>query len=598
MVGGTDTLADIWDSGLDRISKTVLFLDVIGSVRLIEADEEGTVKRWLEFTHHLKNTVLPSHKGRLVKRLGDGLIIEFDDPVEAVFGAFAAISCLDEFNRGLPDQLHLSVRVGIHIGSFLSGADRDLYGREVNIAARIMDLASADEIVATIDVRDAIAGKMDIDIVDIGDCYLRNVTDPVRVFRLTKPGILPRIRPILNPDDLMPTVAVIPFGTSQTPQIDQALGDILAEEMIVALSRSPDINVTSRLSTSVFRERRAPLSEVGQALHADFVLSGTYHGDLKQVVLDLELAEVGSNKVVWAHRANESITALLQEREAIDGLASAVLRAIVNAEIRRARSAPIPTLRTYSLLMAAVALMNRPSQRDFHLAAQLLRTLMDRTSEISPTVMATMARWHVLRVQQGWSPSPMDDATDALRLTRSALDIDPANVLALVSEGFVLTNLAHRLDDAMDRYMEALSYNPNDATGRLLRGTLYAFRGEGARATRDTERALHLAPLDPHRYFFESLAASACIASGDNERALQLADQSLRSNRGHTSTLRVKAVAELRLERYEDARETVRKLMRLQPNLTISSWLKTSPSADFEVGRAFARSLHEAGVPE
>jgi tetratricopeptide (TPR) repeat protein len=246
--------------------------------------------------------------------------------------------------------------------------------------------------------------------------------------------------------------------------------------------------------------------------------------------------------------------------------------------------------------MAAIGLMHRPSRRDFGLADQLLQTLIGRTSD-SPAVSAIMARWHVLKVQQGWSDDPRREGQEALRLTQRALDSDPTNVSALVSEGFVLTNLMHRLEEAQERYEVALDISPSDALGRLLRGTLFAFRGEGAKAVRDTERALHLAPRDPHRYFFESLAASACIAAEDYERALALARQSLRSNRGHTSTLRVKAVAEYRLGEGDAARATVRELLRQQPDLTVSGWLRTAPSANFEIGREFARTLEEAGVP-
>ena len=150
----------------------------------------------------------------------------------------------------------------------------------------------------------------------------------------------------------------------------------------------------------------------------------------------------------------------------------------------------------------------------------------------------------------------------------------------------------------MAAYDIALSYSPNDSTGRLLRGTLHAFRGEGVEAMRDTERALHLTPLDPHRFFFYSLASSACIAGENYPRALELAQQSLRLNRTHTSTLRVKIVAQMRLGQEDGAHQTALELMRLQPRLTVSQWLATSPSADYDVGRKFADTLLKAGIPE
>jgi adenylate cyclase len=203
----------------------------------------------------------------------------------------------------------------------------------------------------------------------------------------------------------------------------------------------------------------------------------------------------------------------------------------------------------------------------------------------------------VLRVQQGWSLDPVQDAQLAFECTKRALDMDPENVLALVSEGVVMTNLMQDMDTAQERYDLALDISPNDADARLLRGTMYAFRGEGTRAMRDTERSLRLTPIDPLRFYFLSLAASACIAAEDYDRALELSDLSLRANSTHTSTLRVKAVALMRMKREDEARATGEKLMRLQPNLSVTQWLKNSPSGDFDIGRKFGETLIEIGVP-
>ncbi|MEL7526457.1 MAG: tetratricopeptide repeat protein, partial [Pseudomonadota bacterium] len=259
--------------------------------------------------------------------------------------------------------------------------------------------------------------------------------------------------------------------------------------------------------------------------------------------------------------------------------------------------APLPTLEGYAILFGAIALMNRLSLQDFELARELLDGLIERVPN-APAALAWKARWHVLKVQQGWADDPGLEAKLALDCTERALDIDPLNSAALVAEGFVRNNLLHDLDEAEELFDSALELTPNDATGRALRAGLYTFRGEGAKAAQDAEYALHLAPLDPNRFFFQAMAAGASLANNDNARALELAASSLRLNRSHTSTLRVKAVAEWRLGKHEEARKTLAKLLKKQPNFSISWWRKSSPAADFEMGRAFARSLKELGVPD
>jgi tetratricopeptide (TPR) repeat protein len=343
--------------------------------------------------------------------------------------------------------------------------------------------------------------------------------------------------------------------------------------------------------------RGAQEAEIGETLSAQFVVTGAYTSRNGGVQVDMKLTDVRSGRIMWSHRLHQALDEFVLEPAILSEIAAEIQRVMLQEEVRRALSSPMPNLESYTLLMSAVALMHRLSPGEFELSRQMLQTLIDRSSH-SPTAQAWMAKWHVLRVQQGWTDSPEREAKLARICTRKALASDPTNVPALVAEGFVLNNLMHRLDDAEERYDAALAQSPNDAMGRLLRGTLYAFRGEGAAAMRDTERALVLAPLDPHRFFFHSLAASACITAENYPRALDLATRSLRSNRAHTSTLRVKAVAEMRLGQGDAARETARQLMRRQPDLTVSKWLKTAPSADYAVGRAFAQSLREAGVPE
>jgi tetratricopeptide (TPR) repeat protein len=265
--------------------------------------------------------------------------------------------------------------------------------------------------------------------------------------------------------------------------------------------------------------------------------------------------------------------------------------------MKRALSAPIPSLEGYAILFGAIALLNRLSHQDFNLAGELLTGLIERIPN-APTALAWKARWHVLKVQQGWADDPGLEARLALDCTERALDIDPQNSGALVAEGFVRNNLLHDLDEAEDLFDCALELTPNDATGLALRAGLYTFRGEGPQAASDAERALHLAPLDPNRFFFQAMAAGANLANKDDARALELATSSLRLNRSHTSTLRIKAVAEWRLGRKDEAKKTLAKLLKKQPNFSVSWWKQSSPAADYEMGRAFARSLKELGVPE
>lgn len=582
---------------MESRAKAVLFADVVGSARLFKTDDDDAIRSWLTLLERVQADLLPEHRGRLVKNLGDGIFAEFQEVADAVRFAFAITVELDHVNASLPSGRKMHLRVGIDVGDVLTTQDNDLYGQHVNIAARLMSVARPGEIVATAEVRDALSNELDAEFEDIGECHLKNVAHPVRAFRVHPIGTHPSVVPLLRYEDLLPTVAVIPFAPRSRSRDHYTLGEVLAEELIVALSRSSELNVISRLSTTGFRMRESPLAQIGQTLKADFVLSGTYSGDRDHVVLDIELAEVKSGRVIWSSRVSESVPDLLKDAAAIYQIAKDCQNAILRTEMQLALSSPMQTLEAYSLLMSAVGLIHRLSRRHFGYAGELLEELIQRSSSQPATALAWKAKWHVLSVQQGWTDSPARETALALQCTQNALDYDPTNVPALVAEGFALTNLAHRLDEAEHRYDMALDYNPNDAMGRLLRGTLYAFKGQGEAAMSDTELALHLSPIDPHRYFYLSLAASAAVAAENYERALELSKLSLRSNRAHTSTLRVKAVAEMRLGKAPEAKLTVQELLTRQPDLTVHRWLETSPSASFKIGREFAETLKQAGLP-
>jgi adenylate cyclase len=579
------------------VVRTVLFVDLVESVRLMESNESDAVRRWRQFVATVQRDVLPTFTGRLVKSMGDGLMLEFPSVQPAIRSAFAIQRACTEGNVGVPPDRQMLLRMGAHVGQLIAD-EHDIYGRGVNLAARLTTLAGPGEIVVSADVRDQLIPVLDADIEDLGACYVKHVDEPVRAYRVGPPGP----RPVIEPGsaampELRPTVAVIPFTARGGDAAHQVLGEVLADEIISALSRTAEINVISRLSTTVFRGRDASLGEVSGYLNATYVLSGAYLVTGTQFNLSAELADAKGGNVVWATSLKGQVAGIVNGKDSlIDKAVAGVSAAVMARELQRAQSQPLPTLESYTLLMGAIALMHRLSLQDFDRAEQMLRTLTERAPR-QAIPWAWMAKWHVLRVQQGWAQDLELEARLAMDCTRRALDIDPRCSLALVVDGLVHTNLLKRLDVAQERYELALRVNPNDSLAWLLKGTLHAFKGEGKQAIEGTQRALRLSPLDPLRYYYDSLAATAALSAGQYERAIKLAGHSLRANRTHTSTFRALAISQWQLGRHEDARNTVVELMRLEPDLTVAKWIKRSPSSPYETGKQWSGALRSAGVP-
>jgi len=400
----------------------------------------------------------------------------------------------------------------------------------------------------------------------------------------------------LDPRDVLPTLAILPFrGDQQSPA--GIYGVFLADEIAKLLSVNADVNVISRMSTGTFGGHAISGKTARDKLKADFLLSGfvVHRGD--RVALSIEFSEAETGFVLWAERMQLPFDPMEPETEGLDLVVANIRQAITLNEVRRVSSRPLGELRRFSILHGAVGLMHRFSIRDFHKAHGLLEHLRSVAPK-HPAPLAWLARWHVLNSVQGWAPDPKVEAETAQDLTARALDIDPFHTLALVCEGQVQMHLVKDLDAAEQSYDTALSINPNDANGRGLRGMLLAFSDRGAFGKRDTERALHLTPLDPHRFMYLALAAGACIASEDYERALVLTKESLRLNPAHASSHRMLPVAYLGCAQEDKARVAAQTLIARQPDLRVSEWIKGAPSGAFQNGQRFAEMLRHLGVPE
>src|SRR5215470_7289965 len=179
--------------------RAVLLVDIVGSVRLIEQDEVGTITHWLAFVDHVKRTILARHNGRFIKSLGDGLLLDFDDVRSAVSAALAIQRERVRANAGRALDRQIMLRAGVEVSDVIVGDD-DILGHGVNLANRLMNLAGPGEIVVSQHVRDGITADLDADIEDLGDCYVRGLAEPIRAYRVGPPGPHPRIA--VTVDDL------------------------------------------------------------------------------------------------------------------------------------------------------------------------------------------------------------------------------------------------------------------------------------------------------------------------------------------------------------------------------------------------------------
>jgi class 3 adenylate cyclase/TolB-like protein len=573
--------------GTQAPMRALLALEVPPDARRTESEAS-----WSAMQDYLAHEVVPARGGRVVGRYAGGLLMDFPKARPAVTAAFAIQQAFGSGQLGRAAGASLP-RIGMQMRE-ASADESDTYSGGAGLATRLTAIAEPGQIVVSSTVRDELIPGLDADIEDLGERYLSDMNQPVRACRLGPPVQLDLEGGTVS-DELRPTIAVIPF--TEHGEGHQSLGEIIAEEVIAALSRSADLNVVSRLSTTAFRGRGATPSEIGSHLRANYVLSGAYRISSNVLVLATELAEAKTGRALWARDLKGSVEGIVEGNdELIDRLVAEASGAVMARELERTQAQSLASLESCTLLIGAIALMHRLSLHDFNKARDMLLRVVQRAPRHA-VPHAWLAKWHVLRVWQSWSDDVASDTRLALDHTKRALDNDSHCTLALAIDGFAHTNLLKALDVAQSRYDLALQLNPNDSLAWLLRGMLHAFKGEGKQAVKEANRALRLSPLDMHRYFYDSLAGGAEIAAGHYERAVELTQRSLRANRMHASTFRMLAIAQWQLGRRDEARATVAELMKIEPTLTASKWLEMSPSSDYPIGRLCADALRQAGVP-
>lgn len=571
---------------LQRQRRALLVADVVESVRLMLDDEAGQIERWRRFVDEVQRQVLPATGGRLVKSLGDGFLLEFDTVPQAVKAS------LDM--QGLAQaEAPMQLRIGIHAADVVVD-ELDLWGTGVNLVSRVATLAGPGEIVVTSEARDQLWAGLDAEIEDLGDCYLKHFSEPVRVYRLGPAGAKPVMEPAAAAALLPPTVAVIPFDCEAQPVI----GELLADAVIAQLSLSADLRVLSRLSCAAFARRTRLAQEIGSTLGAGYIVSGSIMVLGERLLLGVELCESRQGSVLWAERRHGELSDLLRrDSDLVGQVAGPVHQAILQREVERARSLPLPSLESCTLLFGALNLMHRQSRSDFDRSRQLLEHLAERHGR-SATPRAWLGKWYALAAAQGWSEDPQRDAAQARHTVDQALAREPSNALAWAVKGLLEAYVDADFQAASLAYEQALANNPNESLAWLFLSTLQAWRGEQSAAAESAERALQLSPLDPMKYYYDSLAGAAMLGARRYERAIELSLRSARSNRAHHSTFRVLAMAQMLGGKGQEARGTISDLLQRDPGFTLKTFLRNSPwrfSPDVDL---LVEALREAGVPQ
>lgn len=582
--------------GLPRERLALLCVDMVESVRLMQAHEDAVIELWQSFVLEVHREVFVAQGGQLVKSLGDGLLASFGSPAGAVRAAFELQRRMARRQAGLPAGCDVRLRVGLHAADVVR-TDFDLLGRGVNLVARLTAAAGPGETVASEDLRASLVGGLDADWEDLGEVYLKHLDQPVRLYRLERAqgdaAALPPDRTALQP-----TLLVAPLAPLRPGDPQAALhGELVADALATALGRGGALRVLSPLSARRLRGRGADALAVGAHMGAGYLCSGECQVRGERLQLHLRLTEVATGQSVWQGGGQGAVAELFDaEGPLLPRLAGALRAALVQREVHHAVERPLPNLHSATLLLGAVELMHRQSRWAFEHAGQLLAHLTERHPRHAQPA-AWRAKWHVIGVAQGWSGQPAEEAARALQLSDTALALEPASALAWSIRANARAYIRHDHDAALADCLRAISVHPSEPLAWLYLGVISGWRGDAARAREGAAQALSLSPQDPMGYYFDVLAAAALLGAGDDAESVRLARRSLRANREHLPTHKVLAIGLALNGQTDEARQVVQGLRLREPGFSVATFRERSPWGRSPRGDTLCEALAAAGVP-
>jgi TolB-like protein/class 3 adenylate cyclase/Tfp pilus assembly protein PilF len=473
----------------------VLAADVAGYSRLMGADEEGTLAALKTRRQDILQPLVAKHHGRIVKVMGDGVLVEFASPLSAVQCAVDLQRAMADANRQLPEDRHILLRIGINLGDVMIEGS-DLYGEGVNIAARLETLAEPGSVFVSGKVRQEVGEKLGLMFDHLGERTLKNIAVPIQVYRVSgAPAPAPSVPFAKAAESPKPSIAVLPFTNMSGDSDQEYFSDGVTEDIITELSRFRDLFVIARNSSFQYRGKDVDLRRVGQELGVAYVIEGSVRRSGDRLRITAQLIDARSGRHLWAERYDRNMQDMFALQEEIaNSVVATVGNRVELAQIDRAMRADPGNLEAYDLILRAKWLVFQYTK---HATAES-RVLARRATEIDPgsaKAWSYLGYSHFMEHIAHWVPDPADALAQAYEFQKKAVALDENDIEVSWKFGQVLLAM-RRFDEAYAHFARALAVNPNDTEARCQWAVYLDCMGHHQEALEHYDIAARRNPID------------------------------------------------------------------------------------------------------
>jgi TolB-like protein/Tfp pilus assembly protein PilF len=523
------------------------------------------------------------------------VLVEFASAVNAVQCAVDLQQGMATANADESDHRHINIRIGVNLGDVMVEGG-DLYGDGVNIAVRLEAIAEPGGIIVSGTAYDHLKHKLKVGFDDLGAQALKNITEPVRAYRVVGTPVVSAAAP--KPITDRPSIAVLPFENMSGDPAQEYFADGVVEEIITALSRFQWLFVIARNSSFIYKGRVVDVRRVGRELGVRYVLEGSVRKAGTRVRITGQLVDAAAGMHLWADHFDGALEDIFNLQDQVTaGVVSAIAPKLELAEIERSRHKPTNSLDAYDYYMRGMAEFNKWAI-DGNIAA--LQNFY-RAIELDPnyaTAYGMAARCFAQRKVNQGSMLEAVDVAEAERLARRAADLGRNDATALCTAGLTLGFVVGDARSGMALTERALAINPNLAWAWYSGSWLKIWLAQPEAAIEHAGRAMQLSPQDPLMFQMQSAMAQAHFTAGRYDEALNWAERALHDRPQHYPALVAAAASAALLGRQSVAESYKDRVLLLAPALRLHDFPALFRYLFPEDLAKWQQALREAGLPE
>lgn len=578
----------------------ILAADVVGYARLIRADEDGTLAALKALRAELIDPRIAEHRGRIVKLMGDGMLVEFASVVDAVRAAAEVQRALAEHEADTPDDRRIVFRMGINLGDVVIDGD-DIQGDGINVAARLEGLAEPGGICISSAVYDQVKSRVDLEFENLGERQVKNIDEPVKVWRWISGASATsgQFAGLGNQPSIAnkPSIVVLAFDNMSGDPEQEYFADGIAEDIITALSRFHWFFVISRNTSFTYRGVAVNAKQVAKELGVRYVLEGSVRRSGSSVRVTAQLIDASVDHHVWAERYDRSLDDIFAVQDEItERIIRSVAPGILAAEMQRAHRKEVETLDAWDRIMRAHWHFARFTLEDSAVARRLLTEAaqIEANSALALGELAMIYAWEGI---WGWGISREQSLAAAAVAARRAVAIDEGNAWGHIALGAV-DLFSARNDEAIRRLERAIELSPNDPNAHGYLGLAHAVSGDYDAAITRLDEAMRLSPRDPILAVWHMAHAIGAFTAERYEEAIDWANKSIEENPRFAGAYRALTASYACLGRLDEAKAALESLLTQMPGLTLKATRQQVPMKRPGDLQRYLDGLQRAGLPE